>query len=151
MRCIKCNSDHSSVVDSRGDGDTIRRRRECQECGFRFTTYERLEVPTPMVVKKDGRREPFNREKVRAGFLKACEKRPVSMEAIDNSVTAVERVVSADLAKETASHRVGELVMQELRKLDEIAYVRFASVYLEFSDASQFVDTLESLRAGRRE
>lgn len=151
MRCAKCSSDHSSVIDSRGDGDTIRRRRVCQECGFRFTTYERVELPLPMVVKKDGRRELFQREKVRAGLLKACEKRPVSMEAIDESVGSVEGALAAELGREVSAQRIGDLVMLELKKLDEIAYVRFASVYLEFSDVSQFVDTLEALRGNRRE
>ena len=150
MRCVKCGTDDSSVVDSRGDGESIRRRRACQQCGFRFTTYERMEMPTPMVVKKDGRREPFSREKVRAGLSRACEKRPVSMEQIEEAVSSVEKAIAGDLAKEVPSQRVGDLVMNELRRLDEVAYVRFASVYMEFSDVSQFVDTLEGLRSGKK-
>ena len=146
MRCPKCNSESSSVIDSRNDGMVTRRRRECGECKFRYTTLERIEYALPLVVKKDGRREPFNLEKVRAGLLKACEKRPVSVETIDQSVETLERNIQALCLKEIPSRQIGDLMMELLRNVDKIAYVRFASVYREFSDVSQFTDTLKSLR-----
>ncbi len=145
MFCPKCNSEKSSVTDSRSDGGAIRRRRECSDCGFRFTTYERVELALPVVIKKDGSRENFDREKIRGGLRRACEKRPVSIEAIDAAVEAIEKRVQELCQKEVDSRLLGELVMDELRKMDKIAYVRFASVYREFSDVSQFVDTLKSL------
>jgi len=146
MFCPKCNSDKTSVTDSRSDGGAIRRRRECQECGFRFTTYERVELVLPAVIKKDGRREVFDREKIRGGLRRACEKRPVSTETIDGAVETIERKLQEMCLREVDSGVVGEAVVEELRKIDKIAYVRFASVYREFSDVSQFVDALESLR-----
>ncbi len=146
MRCPKCNSESSSVIDSRNDGMVTRRRRECGECKFRYTTLERIEYALPLVVKKDGRREPFNLEKVRAGLLKACEKRPVSVETIDQNVETLERNIQALCLKEIPSRQIGDLMMELLRNIDKIAYVRFASVYREFSDVSQFTDTLKSLR-----
>lgn len=145
MRCPKCSSDSSSVIDSRGDDFTTRRRRECQSCGFRYTTYERIERTLPMVVKKDGRREAFDRGKVRSGIVKACEKRPVSMEVIDRTVEALEARLSDLYAKEISSIEIGDMIMEALSRIDKVAYVRFASVYREFSDPSQFLDTLESL------
>jgi transcriptional repressor NrdR len=145
MFCPKCNSDKTSVTDSRSDGGAIRRRRECQECDYRFTTYERVELNLPAVIKKDGRREVFEREKIRGGLRRACEKRPVSTEAIDAAVEAIEKRFQEMCIKEVDSRLVGEAVMDELRKMDKIAYVRFASVYREFSDVNQFVDALESL------
>ena len=145
MKCPKCGSEKSAVIDSRSDGDTTRRRRECQSCEYRFSTYERIEITLPMVVKKDGRREVFERNKVRGGLLKACEKRPISMEVIDQTVEAIERKLHEFYLKEIPSRRVGDVLMEELKRLDQIAYVRFASVYREFSDVSQFVDTLQSL------
>ena len=145
MFCPKCNSDKSSVTDSRGDGGAIRRRRECQDCGYRFTTYERVELSLPAVIKKDGRREVFDREKIRSGLRRACEKRPVSTAAIDAAVETIERKLQEMCVREVDSRVVGEAVIDELRKMDKIAYVRFASVYREFSDVSQFVDALESL------
>jgi transcriptional repressor NrdR len=146
MFCPKCNSDKTSVTDSRSDGGAIRRRRECQECGYRFTTYERVELVLPAVIKKDGRREVFDREKIRGGLRRACEKRPVSTETIDAAVETIERKLQEMCLREVDSRIVGEAVIEELRKMDKIAYVRFASVYREFSDVSQFVDALESLR-----
>lgn len=145
MICSRCSSDKSSVIDSRADGDAIRRRRECQQCGFRFTTYERMELSLPMVIKKDDRRQPFDRNKIRMGLLRACEKRPVSMEVIDATTDAIERRVSELCLKEIPSLQIGDLLMDALKEIDKIAYVRFASVYREFSDVSQFVDTLEDL------
>ncbi len=133
------------MIDSRADGDAIRRRRECQQCGFRFTTYERMEISLPMVIKKDDRRQAFDRNKIRMGLLRACEKRPVSMEIIDSTTDAIERRVSELCLKEIPSLKIGDLLMEALKDIDKIAYVRFASVYREFSDVSQFVDTLEDL------
>jgi len=146
MKCPKCTSDRSSVIDSRGDVNAIRRRRECQACAFRFTTYERIEYALPLVVKKDGRREQFDAVKVRAGLLRACEKRPISIETIDSTVEKVERKIQELCLKEIPSERIGDFLIDELKNLDKIAYVRFASVYREFSDVSQFVDELQSLR-----
>jgi transcriptional repressor NrdR len=145
MFCPKCNSDKTSVTDSRSDAGAIRRRRECGDCGYRFTTFERVEMVLPVVIKKDGSRENFDREKIRNGLRRACEKRPVSMETIDTAVEAIEKRIQELCQKEVESRLLGELVMDELRKMDKIAYVRFASVYREFSDVSQFVDTLQSL------
>lgn len=145
MLCARCGSDKLSVVDSRADGGAIRRRRECQDCGVRFTTYERVELTLPMVIKKDNRRQAFDRARIRAGLLRACEKRPVSMEVIDQTVDSIERKIGEMCVKEIPSVEIGELVMAALKEIDKIAYVRFASVYREFSDVSQFVDTLEDL------
>lgn len=145
MKCPKCNSDKSSVIDSRADGDSIRRRRECQDCQYRFTTFERVELALPAVIKKDGRRENFERSKILGGIRRACEKRPVSMEQIEHAVDTIERRVSEMCIKEIPSLQIGDLVMEVLKDLDKIAYVRFASVYREFSDISQFVDTLEDI------
>jgi transcriptional repressor NrdR len=145
MRCLKCGSDKSSVIDSRSDGDAIRRRRECQQCQNRFTTFERLELSLPMVIKKDERRQPFDRNKIRLGLIRACEKRPVSIEHIDQTVDAIEQKVSEMQEKEIQSQLIGELVIEALKGLDKIAYVRFASVYREFSDLNQFVETLKDL------
>jgi len=145
MRCPKCGSEGSSVIDSRSDGTVTRRRRECQDCAFRFSTLERIEHSLPMVVKKDGRREAFDREKVRSGILKACEKRPGSVEPIDQHIEAMERKIQGMFLKEIESRHLGDLIMEALKGMDKIAYVRFASVYREFSDVSQFVDTLKSL------
>ncbi|MCO6431294.1 MAG: transcriptional repressor NrdR [Deltaproteobacteria bacterium] len=151
MRCPRCSSEETSVIDSRADDNEIRRRRECQSCQFRFTTYERVELALPMVIKKDGRRQPFARDKIRAGLLRACEKRPVSMELIDKTVERIEQKVLERCVKEISSMDIGDLLMDALREIDKIAYIRFASVYREFSDISQFVDALESLdkRKGR--
>ncbi len=145
MLCPKCSSGDTSVTDSRSDAGAIRRRRECNVCGVRFTTYERIEYALPVIVKKDGAREPFDREKIRNGLRRACEKRPVSMQSIDVAVERMEKKLHELFQKEVESQYIGELVMDELRNMDKIAYVRFASVYREFSDVSQFVDTLESL------
>ena len=145
MKCPKCSSEELSVVDSRGDGSAIRRRRECQDCQFRFTTFERVELSLPLVIKKDGRREPFDTAKLRGGVRRACEKRPVSVEQIDRAVEEIEIRISELFVKELPSQEIGEFVMEALKSLDKIAYVRFASVYREFSDVKQFVDTLQSL------
>ena len=145
MRCPKCGLDRSSVLDSRADGTSIRRRRECQACQYRYTTYERVELALPAVIKKDGRREPYERQKIRAGIVRACEKRPVSMEEIDRVVEALETRIGELCLREIPSRQIGDLVVEALRSVDKVAYIRFASVYREFSDVNQFVDALQGL------
>jgi transcriptional repressor NrdR len=147
MKCPFCAHGENKVIDSRisKDGDAIRRRRECLGCGKRFTTYEFVEEVLPVVVKKDGRREPFDRTKIRSGIKKACEKRPISMDAIETLVDNVERACQDVQGKEIPSTTVGEKVMRELQALDGVAYVRFASVYREFRDVSDFLDELKEL------
>ena len=145
MKCPQCGSEEINVLESRSAEDSIRRRRSCLSCDYRFTTYERLEGSVPMLVKKDGRREPFERSKVMAGLRKACEKRPVSVETLEQMLTRVEQRLNQTEEQEVPSRLVGELVMNELREVDKVAYVRFASVYREFSDVNQFMETLEGL------
>ncbi len=151
MRCPYCAHLEDRVVDSREaqEGQATRRRRECLGCGRRFTTYERIEDVLPHVVKKDGRREPFDRRKIVEGLLRACQKRPVSRERLDELVAAVERHVQELGEREVPSHVVGEAVMARLRALDAVAYVRFASVYRAFQDVGEFMHELEGLK-GRR-
>lgn len=145
MRCPGCGSLESKVVDSRTarDGDAIRRRRECIGCGARFTTYEYVERTQVLVIKKDGRREPFRREKLDSGVTKACEKRPIPREEIEALLDRVESAVQAMGQSELESRSIGEIVMEELAGLDQISYVRFASVYREFRDASHFLDEIK--------
>ncbi len=152
MRCPFCQHADDRVVDSRegGDGDVIRRRRECLACKRRFTTYERIDVVMPMVVKKDGRREPWDRAKLEAGFHKACEKRPVATDVIEDSVARIEHRVQEQGLREISSPEVGEQVMEALKDLDEVAYVRFASVYRSFRDISEFQRTVENLQSERK-
>ncbi len=140
------------VIDSRlsQDGAATRRRRECLKCVKRFTTYERIEEMLPLVVKKDGRREPFDRTKILAGIMKACEKRPVSMESIESTVHTLEMRFHDSGEREVASKDVGEVVMEELKNLDEVAYVRFASVYRDFRDINEFMSELKDLLDTRK-
>jgi len=147
MKCRYCQSNESKVVDSRptDDGTSIRRRRECINCGRRFTTYEKIEELPVMIVKKDGRREAFDSDKLRMGVRKACEKRPVSAADQDKLVADVEREVFNSLDQEVTSNYVGELVMKGLKQLDEVAYVRFASVYRQFKDINTFMAELKLL------
>lgn len=147
MKCQFCGHFEDKVVDSREsrEGDMIRRRRECVKCGRRFTTYERIDEIPYMVVKKDGRREPFDRQKVLAGILKACEKRPIPMAKIEAVVDAVESYVRNSPDRERPTRKVGEVIMRRLKELDKVAYVRFASVYLEFQDVSEFMTELKQL------
>ena len=149
MKCPFCGHQEDKVVDSRSssDGVSIRRRRECLSCGKRFTTYEQIEEQALMVIKKDGRREPFDRHKLLAGLVKACEKRPVSMEALEHLVDELERELSQQFEREVSSREVGERVMKRLHSLDPVAYVRFASVYREFKDVEQFMRELKDLLA----
>ena len=147
MKCPYCQADDDKVIDTHAaeGGSTIRRRRQCLACERRFTTYERIEQHPLRVVKKDGRRAPFDRERIRGGLEKACEKRPVSAETIDALVREVENEVYQKWEREVPASEIGEMVIERLRKLDQVAYVRFASVYREFKDASDFVEEVEPL------
>jgi transcriptional repressor NrdR len=147
MKCPFCANPDSKVVDSRPDkdGSTIRRRRECESCARRFTTHERVEEILPQVVKRDGRREPFDRLKLVSGLTKACEKRPVSVETIESMVNRVEARLMESGEKELPSTTIGELVMSELHDVDQVAYVRFASVYRSFKDITEFMSELQDL------
>jgi transcriptional repressor NrdR len=153
MKCPYCSKINNKVIDSRlsKDGRTIRRRRECMDCGRRFTTYERLEEILPMVVKKDGRRETFSREKIINGIKKACQKRPVSITKIEEFVDSLEVYFQELGKKEIESKEVGEKVIKHLKDWDEVAYVRFASVYRQFKDINEFVAELEDILKSRRE
>lgn len=152
MKCPFCDDLENRVIDSRltQDNDVIRRRRECLECKRRFTTYERVEETLPMVVKKDGRREVFDRLKIVSGLKKACEKRPVSVADIEAVVDRIERHLQDSGEKEVSSAKIGEALMRELHALDQVAYVRFASVYRSFEDAGEFMRELEDLLKQRR-
>ena len=147
MKCPFCKSDDTRVVDSRAsaDGFAIRRRRECLACGRRYTTYERIEESPIRVVKKDGGREPFERRKILSGLIKACEKRSVSIETLDEIVTRIELQVTEQFDREVPSSFIGRLIMRELRKVDQVAYVRFASVYRDFKDVTEFMDEIRPM------
>ena len=149
MKCAYCGCTQSRVVDSHqnDDGTSIRRRRECENCGRRFTTYERIELVPLMIIKKDQTREAFDVEKLRSGIVKSCEKRPVSLGEIDELVREIERKLNNQPDSEITSKMVGELVMDGLKRLDEVAYVRFASVYRQFRDIQSFRDELNKLLA----
>ncbi|MGB3552634.1 MAG: transcriptional regulator NrdR [Candidatus Binatus sp.] len=153
MRCPFCRNRGNRVVDSRlsNDGMMIRRRRMCSACKRRFTTYERVEEAAPMVVKKDGRREPFDRAKIIAGLKRACEKRPVSMETIEQIANNIEAMMADKGDREVASNAIGAAVMNELHKIDQVAYVRFASVYRSFKDIDEFMHELEDLINQRKQ
>ncbi|MBM4133872.1 MAG: transcriptional repressor NrdR [Nitrospira sp.] len=153
MKCPFCDDIEDKVVDSRmaREGEVIRRRRECLACKRRYTTYERVEESLPVVVKKDGRREPFDRGKILAGLKKACEKRPISTATIEAVADRIEKRIQEMGETELPSTVVGEEVMRELHQLDQVAYVRFASVYREFKDIDQFMDELKTLARERRE
>nr|MBI4156592.1 transcriptional repressor NrdR [Candidatus Woesearchaeota archaeon] len=144
MKCIYCNQD-TRVIDSRYNESVIRRRRECLKCKQRFTTYERASLDLN-IIKKDGRRELFNREKLKVGFIKACEKRPVSLEKINDAVDYIEKSLRKLGKKEVKSKFIGDKVMQKLKSLDNIAYIRFASVYKEFKDLDDFKEEVKKLR-----
>lgn len=153
MKCRYCASIESKVIDSRPteDGSAIRRRRECMNCGKRFTTYEKIEEIPIMVVKRDGRREPFDSDKIRFGIRKACEKRPVAADTQDKLVEDVTREVFNTLASEVTTRDIGEIVMRKLKDVDEVAYVRFASVYREFKDTQTFMKELQRLLDEKQE
>ena len=147
MKCPYCENPDTKVIDSRPteEGHAIRRRRGCEKCGKRFTTYEKVEESIIMIIKKDGRRESFDRNKVMNGIVKACEKRPVSMADIERIVNEIERGLNNLMEKEVESTFIGELIMEQLKKLDEVAYVRFASVYRQFTDVNTVIKEIEKL------
>ncbi len=147
MKCPFCSFEESKVIDSRptDEGQRIRRRRECLECGKRFTTYEIIESLPIIVIKKDKSRETFNREKLMTGLLRACEKRPVSIDMLDKMIDDIEVIIQNSLDREVSSEKIGELVMDKLKKIDEVAYVRFASVYRQFKDINTFMTELNKL------
>ncbi|MBS6610227.1 MAG: transcriptional regulator NrdR [Peptoniphilus harei] len=146
MKCPFCGCDDSKVLDTRptDEGYTIRRRRECLNCQKRFTTYEKIEKSPIMVIKKDGNRQAFDREKIIRGMIKSCEKRPVSISEIEDAVNNIEKRIENSMRKEITSLEIGDMVMDELKDLDEVSYVRFASVYREFKDLQSFMDELKN-------
>ncbi|MEM7602207.1 MAG: transcriptional regulator NrdR [Verrucomicrobiota bacterium] len=147
MRCTKCNSLEDKVIDSRisKDGFSIRRRRQCLACDHRFTTYEQVERRDMLVIKRDGTREPFRREKLLGGLIKACEKRPVSLETLENAVEDIVNELNADNLREFPSRVIGPKVMQRLQGIDPVAFVRYASVYRQFQDVGEFSEVIQSL------
>jgi transcriptional repressor NrdR len=151
VKCPFCAHIDDKVIDSREGriGDTIRRRRECLKCGRRFTTYERIDEIPYMVIKKDGRRERFERQKILQGLLKACEKRPVATPKLEAIVDEIEGVVQESTERELTTTEIGEMIMQRLKKLDKVAYVRFASVYMDFKDVQEFMSELKNLLKDR--
>lgn len=153
MKCPYCAKVNNKVVDSRlsRDAKTIRRRRECLECGRRFTTYEKLEDTALMVVKKDGRREAFDRKKIISGIQKACQKRPVSTSSIEDFVSFIESHFQEEGKKEIESSQIGEIIIDKLKEWDDVAYVRFASVYRQFKDIREFMSELESILEAKKE
>ena len=148
MKCPYCKTDDTGVIDSRlsEDGDSVRRRRECADCGKRFTTYERVELQMPMVVKQNGNRTAYDREKIRTGFMRALHKRPVPTEYVDAAITRIEQRILALGEREIASRVVGEMVMRELKKMDDVAYIRFASVYEDFQRVDDFRDAIQQVK-----
>ncbi len=152
MRCPFCNNPDTKVIDSRptDEGYAIRRRRGCDSCGRRFTTFEKVEESILMVAKKDSSREVFDRNKVLSGIVKACEKRPVPMSKMEEMVAEIEKTLTNLMEKEVRSEYIGELVMEQLKKVDEVAYVRFASVYRQFTDVNTFISEIEKL-IGKRD
>ena len=148
MKCIYCGNAESTVVDSRStdDGNSIRRRRECLQCGKRFTTYEVIESTPVLVVKNDGTRQPFDPFKVKSGVIKACEKRPVAIRDIDALVASVEKQVYNSLEQEISSKKIGGMVMERLKELDQVAYIRFASVYRQFRDVTTFIEFINEFK-----
>ena len=147
MKCIYCGFPDSKVIDSRTspEGDFIKRRRECIDCGRRFTTYERVETTPILVIKSDGTRQMFDANKIRSGIIKACEKRPVSSSKIEELVSSIEKQIYNTMQQEISSKQIGEMVMEGLKGIDEVAYVRFASVYRQFKDISSFLSELKDL------
>ena len=153
MKCPYCGFQESKVIDSRHseDSTSIRRRRECLSCQKRFTTYETVESLPIVVIKKDGSRQSFDRNKLINGMVRACEKRPVSLSAIESAVTEIEQIIQNSLEREVKTSYIGELVMERLKPLDEVAYVRFASVYRQFRDINSFMDELNKLLESKKE
>ena len=153
MKCPYCGAEESKVIDSRPteDNERIRRRRECLNCHMRFTTYEVVETVPLVVIKKDNSREPFDRQKLFNAMLRACAKRPVSYETLERAVSSIEQSLFSSYDREIPSVRIGELTMEELKKIDEVAYIRFASVYRQFADVESFLDELKKLVGDRKE
>ena len=151
MKCPECGCEESKVIDSRPTENKVRRRRECIQCGFRFTTYEIIEDIPLMVIKKDNSIEPFDRQKLLNAMVRACAKRPVSYESLERAVSSIEQTLLSSYDREIPSVRIGELTMQELKKIDEVAYVRFASVYRQFADVESFFNELKKLMGDRKE
>ncbi len=149
MKCMYCGCEDSKVIDSRSteDGKSIRRRRECSNCGKRFTTFETIEILPFLVVKRDGARQSYDRGKLKKGILRSCEKRPISMAQIDQIVENVEKQLYNSLEQEISSSKIGDLVMQELKPLDEVAYIRFAAVYRQFKDSATFFEEMSRIFA----
>lgn len=152
MKCMYCGCEDSKVIDSRSadEGRTIRRRRECVNCGKRFTTYETIEDTPVLVIKSSGLRQAFDPQKIKNGIIKACEKRPVSLTAIDDIVVSVTKKIYNSMEQEISSKVIGEMVMEELKKVDEVAYVRYASVYRSFKDISSFMEELQKLMENKK-
>lgn len=148
MKCIYCGFDDSKVIDSRSSEDNmaIRRRRECLRCGKRFTTYEMIESTPVLVIKSDGSRQAFDVQKIKRGIIKSCEKRPVSMSQIDEIASEIEKQISNSLVQEIESAKIGEMVMDRLKKIDEISYVRFAAVYRKFKDLTTFINFINDMQ-----
>lgn len=147
MKCLYCGCEDSKVIDSRSadEGRTIRRRRECVQCGKRFTTYETIEDTPVLVVKASGMRQAYDPQKIKNGIIKSCEKRPVSLNAIDDIVSTITKQIYNSMEQEISSKKIGEMVMEELKKIDEVAYVRYASVYRSFKDIPSFMEELQKL------
>lgn len=147
MKCMYCGCEDSKVVDSRStdDGKSIRRRRECVACGKRFTTFETIETVPFLVIKRDGTRQLYEREKLKSGIIRACEKRPISMQQIDAVVESIEKNLFNSLEQEVSSQVIGDLVMAELKSLDEVAYIRFAAVYRQFKDSATFIEEMRKI------
>lgn len=147
MKCIYCGCEDSKVIDSRSadEGRTIRRRRECVQCGKRFTTYETIEDTPVLVIKASGMRQAYDAQKIKNGIIKSCEKRPVSLNVIDDMVSAITKQIYNSMEQEISSKKIGEMVMEELKKVDEVAYVRYASVYRSFKDIPSFMEELKKL------
>ena len=152
MKCMYCGCEDSKVIDSRSadEGRTIRRRRECVQCGKRFTTYETIEDTPVLVVKSGGTRQSYDPQKIKSGIIKSCEKRPVSMEKIDKLVDDITKRVYNSMEQEISSKQIGEMVMEGLKNLDEVAYVRYASVYRSFTDIDSFMQELQKMMANRK-
>lgn len=150
MKCPFCGSTNSRVIDTRSGEGGIRRRRECEDCGRRFTTYERVAPLRLMVIKQDGRREPFDREKIVRGIQIACAKRPIETEEIEELVSSIESELYHRGSREVTSREIGEMVMQNLRRLDEVAYIRFATIYRKFADVEDLADEIENLLERRQ-
>ena len=147
MKCMYCGCEDSKVIDSRStdDGNSIRRRRECTACGKRFTTFETIETVSFLVVKRDGTRQSYDRNKLKTGIVRACEKRPISMAQIDGVVNSIEKSLYNSLDEEITSCKIGDLVMEQLKELDEVAYIRFAAVYRQFKDSATFFEEMSKI------